>query len=244
MNILITNDDGPRAPGLGVLRDAVKKNFRSAQVVTMVPLKSKSGTSMSVTLSPDLGQVTDEDMKPIGTNCYAIKGTPMDCVILALHRPELFLTGSQGFDVVMSGVNACRNVGMDVFFSGTCGPVMLATSAYGISGFAFSQDIEGVHPLKPEETTRDNFKTADKLITQIMNMVPLTPGDCWNVNFPAQPAKDVRIGTPVAHYSSWIKPSIKNVPRARNEQSDVIELQKDHVTVSRLDLRVNPPLRY
>src|SRR5436189_4622105 len=103
--VLITNDDGVLAPGIRALADGLR-DF--ADVVVAAPDRERSAASHSISLDRPLRV---DEVEP-GT--YAIDGTPVDCVYLALlhlvpRRPAL----------VVSGINNGYNLGSDVFYSGT-----------------------------------------------------------------------------------------------------------------------------
>jgi 5'-nucleotidase len=103
--ILVTNDDGVNAPGIAAARRAL---LEIGDVIVAAPDRERSASSHSISLDRPL-RVDD-----LGEGVYAIDGTPVDCVYLALHhlvprRPT----------VVVSGINNGYNLGSDVFYSGT-----------------------------------------------------------------------------------------------------------------------------
>src|SRR3954469_7989990 len=103
--ILVTNDDGVNAPGIEAARKALRE---IGDVIVAAPDRERSASSHSISLDRPLR--VDE----VGKGIFAIDGTPVDCVYLALHhlvprRPAL----------VVSGINNGYNLGSDVFYSGT-----------------------------------------------------------------------------------------------------------------------------
>ena len=103
--VLITNDDGVLAPGIRAIAEALRD---IAEVVVAAPDRERSAASHSISLDRPLRV---DEIEP-GT--YAIDGTPVDCVYLALlhlvpRKPAL----------VVSGINNGFNLGSDVFYSGT-----------------------------------------------------------------------------------------------------------------------------
>lgn len=111
-HILITNDDGIRAPGLRALADAL----RSLGTLSIVaPLEERSATAQSITLRQPI------TCEQVGEREWAIDGTPTDAMIVALNRllPELP-------DLVVSGINRGGNLGENVYYSGTVGAAMEA----------------------------------------------------------------------------------------------------------------------
>src|SRR5262245_5683590 len=110
MRILLTNDDGIYAPGLRALR---KELMQLGEVTVVAPATEQSAAGHSVTLLTPLliQEVFDEDKQFLG---WAVEGRPADCVKLALL--ELLPDPP---DVVVSGMNAGGNAGINVLYSGT-----------------------------------------------------------------------------------------------------------------------------
>ncbi len=128
MKILISNDDGYRAPGIEALANALAP---IADITVVAPESNRSGSSNSLTLDRPLRVYRS----PGGI--YSVNGTPSDCVHVALtgllaERPDL----------VVSGINQGQNMGDDTLYSGT---VAAATEGFlfGIPAIAFSQAAHG-----------------------------------------------------------------------------------------------------
>src|SRR5436305_10276663 len=110
MRILLTNDDGIYAPGLRALRPELRK---LGEVVVVAPATEQSAVGHSVARTAPLivQEVLDEVQEPLG---WAIEGRPADCVKLALR--ELL---PEPPDLIVSGLNAGSNAGINVLYSGT-----------------------------------------------------------------------------------------------------------------------------
>src|SRR5207302_2919578 len=110
MRILLTNDDGIYAPGLRALRKELKS---LGEVTVVAPASEQSAAGHSITLLVPLmvQEVRDEDGEFLG---WAVEGKPADCVKLALQ--ELL---PEPPDLVVSGMNAGSNAGINVLYSGT-----------------------------------------------------------------------------------------------------------------------------
>src|SRR5436190_579323 len=111
MRILLTNDDGIYAPGLRALRLELLK---LGTVTVVAPATEQSAAGHSVTLLNPLlvSEVFEDDGKTfVG---WAVEGRPADCVKLALL--ELLPDPP---DVIVSGLNAGSNAGINVLYSGT-----------------------------------------------------------------------------------------------------------------------------
>jgi len=76
LRILLTNDDGHEAPGLGVLRAALEADGHD--VIVVAPSEDQSGSSVSYT---SRGKLTWRKVDPKRT---AVDGTPADCIRLAV----------------------------------------------------------------------------------------------------------------------------------------------------------------
>ena len=124
MKILISNDDGFRAPGLVALFDALKD---VAEVEVVAPEHNNSAKSNALTLHTPLY------VQRAANGFRYVNGTPADCVHIALtglldYRPDL----------VVSGINNGANMGDDTIYSGTVGAAMEGY-LFGVPAIAFSQ---------------------------------------------------------------------------------------------------------
>ena len=73
--ILVTNDDGVAAPGIRAVAEALRE---VGEVVVAAPDRERSAASHSISLDRPLRV---DEVEP---GVYAIDGTPVDCVYLAL----------------------------------------------------------------------------------------------------------------------------------------------------------------
>ena len=125
MTIILTNDDGIDAPGIQALLQAV-----SGKTIMVAPLGQLSGCGHQVTAHSPIHVDRRSEVE------YAVGGTPADCVRIALHhvcaKPDL----------VLSGINAGGNLGVDVYISGTVAAVREA-AMHGIPGVAISTGLKG-----------------------------------------------------------------------------------------------------
>ena len=126
MRILVTNDDGIHAPGLGVAERIAAA--LSDDVWIVAPETDQSGVSHSLTLNDPLR------LREVEARRFAIKGTPTDCVIMGLRH----VLRDVRPDLVLSGVNRGQNVAEDVTYSGTVAGAMEGT-ILGVPSIALSQ---------------------------------------------------------------------------------------------------------
>ena len=181
MRILLTNDDGIYAPGLRALRTELQK---LGSVLVVAPATEQSAAGHSVTLLNPLlvSEVFEEDGKTlIG---WGIEGRPADCVKLALL--ELLPDPP---DVIVSGLNAGSNAGINVLYSGTV--------AAAIEGAFYRRTAIAVS-LEYDKKIYD-FPTAARyarqVVEQIMAKKP-AEGSLFNVNIPVLergPIKGVKV---------------------------------------------------
>ena len=94
LRILVSNDDGINAPGLKVAEKIARA--LTSDVWVVAPETEQSGASHSLTLHEPLR------MRKISSRRYAVRGTPTDCVIMALNQilrdeklPDLLISGCE-----------------------------------------------------------------------------------------------------------------------------------------------------
>lgn len=168
--ILITNDDGYRAPGLLALRAAVAD---LGDVIVIAPDRERSACGQGITIK---GPLTVEK---IDETTYAVDGTPADCVILALAS---LMTEKP--TVVLSGINRGANLGDDVYYSGTVGGAREA-AFWGIPAAACSL-VTRNKALDFTEAARHSRRVCEVLLSS-----PPTPGVLLNLNVPDGPASEI-----------------------------------------------------
>lgn len=168
--ILISNDDSIHSKGIHELVDAVSP--LGADIYVVAPAEQHSGQSSAITVSSPLRVETLPDYN--GAHMYAINGTPVDCVKLAMHtilprRP----------DMMLSGINHGSNAGNCAVYSGTIGATLEACMA-GIPAVGFSllshspqADFSGVLPIVTEISRRVLAEGLPKDV-------------CLNVNMPKE----------------------------------------------------------
>ncbi|HJQ46738.1 MAG TPA: 5'/3'-nucleotidase SurE [Amycolatopsis sp.] len=133
MHVLITNDDGYRAPGLRALAESVRELGWAATVVA--PRAPMSGASRSRRSGVPAKWAWAEPTAGIPT--IELDSTPAACVVFALTSGVL-----PPPDLCLSGVNAGENLGAALTVSGTYGAVLEAGSR-GVPGIALSREFGG-----------------------------------------------------------------------------------------------------
>ena len=163
MKLLLTNDDGMEAAGLGALLAAARG---LGDPVVVAPAGPQSGVSHAVTTG------TAVRVEGRGPARYAVHGTPADCVRVGLHRL------CPGAAWVLSGINHGGNLGADVYYSGTVAAVREAV-LHGWTGVALSHyRNRGMEFDWPRAARWAGAVLADLLAR------PVVPGAFYNVNLP------------------------------------------------------------
>ena len=162
MHILLSNDDGYRAPGLEAMAAALSE---TDQVTVVAPERDRSGSSNSLTLERPLRAHRADN------GFYFVNGTPTDSVHLAI-------TGllDKEPDMVVSGINSGANMGDDVLYSGTVAAAMegrfLGLPAIAVSMTSFDPR---------------HYDTGVKAISMLIDRLrrnPLDRTSILNVNVP------------------------------------------------------------
>jgi 5'-nucleotidase len=169
MRILLTNDDGVHAPGLRALLPELRK---LGEVTVIAPASEQSAVGHSVTLTtPLIVQEVADNGRPLG---YAIEGKPADCVKLAIR--ELL---AQPPDVIVSGLNAGSNAGINVLYSGTVAAA-IEGAFFKVTSIACSLEYRS---LTPPDFAR-GAALARQVVEQILEHRP-AKGSLFNVNIPS-----------------------------------------------------------
>lgn len=174
MDILLTNDDGIRAVGLRALYGALIKAGHRVHVAA--PMTEQSAVGHAVTLFSPLRV---KQVEEAGFSGLGISGTPADCVKLALSH----LLPKKP-DMIVSGINAGANVGVDVLYSGTVSAATEGALA-GIPALAVSVD-----DYHPEELSAQAEYAVAMLGKDFWSGFP--PHCVLNLNFPSGPLAEAR----------------------------------------------------
>ena len=173
MYILLSNDDGIQAPGLRAMYRVLLEAGHRVSVVA--PHTEQSAMSCSLNIRTPLRTHVFHGSDFSGT---AVEGTPVDCVKFALttlleERPDL----------IISGLNAGCNMGVDIYYSGTVGAA-LEGAMQGIPSIAFSRLVPECEP--PEVCARHAVGLLDAL-----DWASLPAGHMLNINYPHRKIADL-----------------------------------------------------
>jgi len=170
MHILVSNDDGFRAPGLEALAHALGS---IAECTVIAPDRDRSGASNSLTLTHPVRADRQHN------GFIAVQGTPTDCVHLAINGLL-----DRVPDMVVTGVNAGANLGDDVHYSGTVAGAMEGRFL-GLPAVAVS--LAGVDVRHYETAARVACQVVERLWSN-----PLPPDTILNVNVPDRACDAIR----------------------------------------------------
>jgi len=183
MRILITNDDGIRAPGLEVmLQIATELAGPDGEVWTVAPEAEQSGVGHAISF------VNPMRIFHNAPRVVAVDGTPADCVLAGISEVM-----DDKPDLILSGINRGNNAAQNTLYSGTIGAAMEG-ALQGVNSIALSQFFG------PDNRNLDDpFEVARAMGAEVIRGILAT--DMWgqapyglfyNVNFPPVPAIDCK----------------------------------------------------
>ncbi len=170
MRILLSNDDGIRAPGLAALERTLEG---LGHIDVVAPDRERSASGHSLTLTQPL-RVTKHDDRH-----WSVSGTPTDAVLLALEK----LLPARP-DWIVSGINHGPNMGEDVTYSGTVAAAMEG-AILGIPSIAVSMAARG-------ELLFEELRPPLRTLLERLMQYPLARNQLLNVNLPNVPTAQVR----------------------------------------------------
>ena len=163
--ILISNDDGVRAPGILALALALRP---LGEITIAAPAENQSGKGHSITIGEPM--YVDKVTLAPGLEAYSITATPASCVKVGLSA----LVPSKP-DLVVTGINRGYNLGRVTYVSGTVGAAREAALS-GIPAIAASTATE-----------QTDYAPGAEVVRQVVEMARrngLEPGVILNVNIP------------------------------------------------------------
>jgi 5'-nucleotidase len=179
VRILVTNDDGVHAPGIGVLTRflaewAATSATEPTEVVVVAPLANHSGASAAVGTVYERETLAYERVRSEGADtveAFGLDASPALSVVVACQ-------GAFGGmpDLIVSGINHGVNVGRSVLHSGTVGAV-LAGAQLGVRGLAVSLRAS------PEPLRWETAAATAVALVPVLAASP--PGTVFNLNVPS-----------------------------------------------------------
>lgn len=167
--ILIVNDDGVDAPGIGVMREIAAA--LSDDVWVVAPAGNQSGSGHRFTFGREMS--LDQRERRV----FAIEhASPADCVVIGMTH----VLDERPAEIVLSGVNNGQNLGDIMHCSGTAAGAREG-ALQGAVGIALSQgvDYERQLPVKWDNARRFGASVVRQIVAAAGG------ADTWfNVNFP------------------------------------------------------------
>lgn len=185
MRILVTNDDGVRAPGIAAIVRALAGWIADApdehELIVVAPLENYSGASSAVGTVYERSALDYERVPIEGAEdvpAYGLDASPALSVIVGVlggfgPRP----------DMIVSGINLGVNIGRSVLHSGTVGAV-LTGGQLGVRGLAVSIRV-GPEP--------HHWETASTTALAVLPALIDAPrATMLNLNLPSVPLSELR----------------------------------------------------
>lgn len=179
LNILISNDDGYRAPGITALIRAFQP---IANIVVAAPIVQQSGAGHGITYREPLMVRTIHSSDTL--KWYAITARPASAVRLGLDE----LVDSRP-DIVISGINTSPNLASGTWVSGTVAAAREGAMD-GITSLAASLQDGGSNG--PDEEYDAAAMIIRRIVEDLRDRDQLDRGLFLNVNIPRNPASGVR----------------------------------------------------
>ncbi|HLG55958.1 MAG TPA: 5'/3'-nucleotidase SurE [Vicinamibacterales bacterium] len=168
--ILISNDDGVRAPGIAIVAQTLQA---IGTVIIVAPADNQSGKGHSIVTSEP---VIREDLTlPNGLKAIGLTATPASSVNVAIRNILMAKP-----DLVVSGINRGYNLGFSAYLSGTVGAAREG-AMHGVPAIATS--------LAEAGAPRDYVYAAEEVlgVARRIKQYGLAPNTFLNVNIPAVP---------------------------------------------------------
>ena len=237
--ILLTNDDGVRAPGLQAMADALKAGGHEVTIIGPQENQSAKGTSLTIN-----DPIVQENLTlPNGMAAIGLSCTPATSMRIALfnivkQRPQL----------VVSGINRGTNLGFGAYISGTVGAAREAAMA-GIPAIATSLSY-------PAAKDVDSYRAGAEATMRIVSLVRkegLPRGVFLNVSIPPgtmQTFKGTKVTTQGSAYGGKATYAERQHPLSTRTYfwdtfieggkdvpgTDTMEMQAGYVTVTPLKI--------
>jgi len=256
LHILLTNDDGHRAPGIRELHRILKQAGHRVSVVA--PSTEQSATGMGVTSRRNL------KLEQLGIDYWHLDGQPVDTVLVALRH----LLEDDPPDLVLSGINFGPNLGTALHMSGTIGAAIMATLS-GFPSIAVSAGMRFDEVAARFPSTHDVLQAAAEFTCSVIASLQTSAGAngrllprkvLLNINYPALPRDQIRgvlhpkisagnmlridyhrcaeTGQVVPGFYPGVDPQ-----QPQNEAGDVRAHLEGYITISTIKPRWNPPAK-
>jgi 5'-nucleotidase len=198
--ILVSDDDGVRAPGMAAVAQVLQA---IGDVVIVAPADNQSGKGHSITISDPIFR--DDIDLPNGLKAIGLTATPVSTMKVALYN---IVTPKP--DLVVTGINRGLNMGFDAYLSGTAGGAREA-AMHGIPAIATSIAEAGY--------TSDLIAAAEQVlgVARRVKQYGLPQYSFLNVSIPAMPPggyKGYQVTT-----QAYVRGGVETFPELRHPQT-------------------------
>jgi 5'-nucleotidase len=244
VRILVTNDDGARAPGLAVLSGRLAADF--PDTVVAVPMMDCGGCGTSIRADALWSANRAPGLLESASSRVHVLLAPPALVVLAAGDGVF----GPAPDMVVVGVNYGPNVGRAMLHSGTVGAALTAATM-GIRALAVS--LDDLYSTGGREDGEMHWETAVAVALPVIRWLARTaPGTALNVNVPNRQLRSIQ-GVRAARPAPWgptlrldpehgrleERPGIHHhhhPPERDRADSDVTLLAAGYVTITSLGL--------
>ncbi|HYI04866.1 MAG TPA: 5'/3'-nucleotidase SurE, partial [Reyranella sp.] len=169
--ILVSNDDGIRAPGIAAVAMILQA---IGDVIIVGPAENQSGKGHSITITEPIYR--ENLTLPNGLKAIGLSATPATAVNVAIRNIV-----SPRPDLLVAGINRGYNLGYSAYLSGTVGAARQG-AIHGIPAIAASLSEAGA--------PRDFVYAAEEVlgVARRIKQYGLPANTFLNVNVPARPA--------------------------------------------------------
>lgn len=257
LHILLTNDDGHKAPGIRVMHETLKA--RGYRVSMVAPSSEQSATGMSTTMHRNLA------LQEFAESSWHLDAQPADTVLVALRH----LLAGDPPDMVLSGINFGPNLGVGLHASGTVGAAITALlngyPAIAVSAGMLFEEAKQIPRTFP--STLKALKPAAEFTCSVIESLRSSPegnpdllpdGILLNINYPALPREQIKgVLYPEISPGHMIEPGYQRCDRTEQlipqylagvdpsqpdrEEGDVRAHLEGYITISPVKPRWNPP---
>jgi len=179
LRVLVSNDDGVKAPGIDAIVKALRKR-KDVKVTVVAPAANQSGTGGKTTPGVAAAKLpAQRTTTKSGAPAWAVTGFPADAIRYAFAK----VVKPRDVDLVVSGINQGANLGPFVDLSGTVGAARAAAAA-GVPALATS--------MGTPTTTAFGAGVTSTMAWIAANRTKRRKGTVQNLNIPECSAGKVR----------------------------------------------------
>ena len=224
MKILISNDDGYKAPGIHVLARVMS---RFGDVTVVAPKVQQSAMSIAVSLGGQKLVSKELPEEGPGNWCY-LDATPASCVKFGLQ----YKYENRDPDLVVSGINHGSNASTGANYSATLG----AAEEAAING------IKGIGVSLATHDQQADLSAVEALLPGIIHFLldhwPRRRGVYYNVNFPVLPPAEIKgvqfvrqgLGHWIREFEDWDPSRAEGVDKPLEEGEKAYFMKGDFVS--------------